>query len=53
MEQAAQEENDATQTKSTTRQPKQEPGMFDQVMKSRAGRTFTTILAREGAIFVL
>lgn len=32
---------------------KEEPGMFESVMKSRAGRTFTNTLAREGAKFVL
>lgn len=35
------------------RKVKEEPGMFESVMKSRAGRTFTTTLAREGAKFVL
>lgn len=53
MEQAAEVEKEVAQEKSTTRQPKEEPGMFEQVMKSRAGRTFTTTLAREGAKFVL
>ncbi len=46
----------ATQNTSTTqksRPVKEEPGMFESVMKSRAGRTFTTTLAREGAKFVL
>ncbi len=46
----------ATQNASTTqksRPVKEEPGMFESVMKSRAGRTFTTTLAREGAKFVL
>ena len=46
-------EKEVAQEKSTARQPKEEPGMFEQVMKSRAGRTFTTTLAREGAKFVL
>lgn len=32
---------------------KEEPGMFETVMKSRAGRTFTATLARESAKFVL
>ncbi len=36
-----------------TRTIKEEPGMFESVIKSRAGRTFTTTLAREGAKFVL
>lgn len=31
----------------------EEPGMFESVMKSKVGRTFTTTLAREGAKFVL
>lgn len=53
MEQAAEVEKEVAQEKSTARQPKDEPGMFEQVMKSRAGRTFTTTLAREGAKFVL
>lgn len=46
----------ATQNTSTTqksRPVKEEPGMFESVMKSRAGRTFITTLAREGAKFVL
>ena len=53
MEQAAEVEKEVAQEKSTARQPKEEAGMFEQVMKSRAGRTFTTTLAREGAKFVL
>ncbi|MPL56841.1 hypothetical protein SDC9_02332 [bioreactor metagenome] len=53
MEQAAEIEKEVAQEKSTARQPIEEPGMFEQVMKSRAGRTFTTTLAREGAKFVL
>lgn len=53
MEQAVEVEKEVAQEKSTARQPKEEPGMFEQVMKSRAGRTFTTTLAREGAKFVL
>ena len=53
MEQAAEVEKEVAQEKSTARQPKEEPGMFEQVMKSKAGRTFTTTLAREGAKFVL
>lgn len=36
-----------------SRPVKEEPGVFESVMKSRAGRTFTTTLAREGAKFVL
>ncbi|WP_027375924.1 helicase HerA-like domain-containing protein [Kaistella palustris] len=36
-----------------SRAVKPEPGVFESVMKSRAGRTFTTTLAREGAKFVL
>ena len=53
MEQAAEVEKEVAQEKSTARQPKEERGMFEQVLKSRAGRTFTTTLAREGAKFVL
>ncbi|KIA89303.1 helicase HerA-like domain-containing protein [Kaistella jeonii] len=49
MEQAV--ENAAPTVKS--RPVKEEPGVFESVMKSRAGRTFTTTLAREGAKFVL
>lgn len=49
MEQAA-EAAPATQK---TKPVKEEPGVFENVMKSRAGRTFTTTLAREGAKFVL
>lgn len=49
MEQAVQ----AASPKQKTRPVKEEPGMFESVMKSRAGRTFTTTLAREGAKFVL
>ena len=36
-----------------TRTVKEEPGMFESVIQSKAGRTFTTTLAREGAKFVL
>ncbi len=53
METAAAAEQEVKQEKSTARQPKEEPGMFEQVLKSRAGRTFTNTLAREGAKFVL
>ena len=49
MEQAVQN----TSTAQKSRPVKEEPGMFESVMKSRAGRTFTTTLAREGAKFVL
>ena len=49
MEQAVQN----TSTTQKSRPVKEEPGMFESVMKSRAGRTFTTTLAREGAKFVL
>ncbi|MHA6726522.1 helicase HerA-like domain-containing protein [Chryseobacterium sp. A301] len=41
------------EVRKTTRSPKPEPGVLESVMKSRAGRTFTTTLAREGAKFVL
>ncbi len=49
MEQAVQ--NAAPTVK--TRTVKEEPGMFESVIQSKAGRTFTTTLAREGAKFVL
>lgn len=53
MEQAVAAEQEVEQAKSTGRQPKEEPGVFERVLESRAGRTFTTTLAREGAKFVL
>jgi hypothetical protein len=53
MEQAVAAEQEVQQEKSTARQPKEEPSVFEQVLKSRAGRTFTSTLAREGAKFVL
>ena len=49
MEQAVQNAEPAAKPKPV----KEEPGIFENVMKSRAGRTFTTTLAREGAKFVL
>ena len=49
MEQAVQNAEPAAKPKPV----KEEPGIFENVMKSRAGRTFTTTLAREGAQFVL
>ncbi|MDQ0476726.1 MULTISPECIES: helicase HerA-like domain-containing protein [Chryseobacterium] len=49
MEQAVQQAEPTLKT----RPVKQEPGMFESVMKSPAGRTFATTLAREGAKFVL
>ncbi|MGA9213372.1 helicase HerA-like domain-containing protein [Kaistella sp.] len=49
MEQAVQ--NSAPTMK--TRTAKEEPSILESVMKSSAGRTFTTTLAREGAKFVL
>ena len=45
MEQAVQEAPKTVKTKKV----KEEPGMFDQVMNSRAGKTFTSTLMREGA----
>lgn len=36
-----------------TSQTKEQPGMLEQVMESRAGKTFMTTLAREGAKFVM
>ena len=50
MEQAV-EEAPAKERKKVTN--KAEPSVLDSVMNSRAGRTFTTTLAREGAKFVL
>lgn len=49
MEQAVKE----APVSAKSRPVKEEPGVFENVMKSRAGRTFTTTLAREGAKFVL
>ncbi|QDP85119.1 DUF853 family protein [Chryseobacterium sp. SNU WT5] len=49
MEQAVQNAAPTVKTKTI----KQEPGVFESVMKSRAGRTFATTIAREGAKFVL
>jgi len=49
MEQAVQ--NAAPQQKA--KPVKEEPGMFEQVMKSSAGRTFTNTLMREGARAIL
>lgn len=51
MEQAV--KNAPPEVSKTTRKPREEPGMFESVMNSRAGRTFTSTLAREGAKFVL
>jgi hypothetical protein len=36
-----------------TKPVKEEPGMFEQVLTSRAGRTFTNTLMREGAKAIL
>jgi len=49
MEQAAQNATPNQKTKSI----KEEPGMFQQVLESTAGRTFTTTLLREGAKAIL
>lgn len=49
MEQAV--ENSAPTQK--TKPVKEEPGMFEQVLQSRAGRTFTNTLMREGAKAIL
>lgn len=48
-------ENAATHAEPTTKSKpvKEEPGIFETVMKSRAGRTFANTIAREGAKFVL
>jgi DNA helicase HerA-like ATPase len=49
MEQAVQNAEPAQKTKAV----KEEPGVFESVIQSRAGRTFATTIAREGAKFVL
>lgn len=49
MEQVTQPETPRPATKAT----KEEPGVFEQVLKSSAGRTFTNTLMREGAKAVL
>ena len=49
MEQAVQNAAPTQKTKAI----KEEPGVFESVMQSRAGRTFATTIAREGAKFVL
>ncbi len=49
MEKAVQEAPATMKTKPV----KEEPGMFEQVMTSRAGRTFTNTLMREGAKAIL
>jgi len=49
MEQAAQNPTPAQKT----RPVKEEPGMFEQVLQSKAGRTFTNTLMREGAKAIL
>lgn len=49
MEQAVKDAPATVKTKKT----KEEPGMFEQVLTSRAGRTFTNTLMREGAKAVL
>jgi len=51
MEQASQ---DAEATGSRKTKPvKEEPGMFEQILQSKAGRTFTSTLMREGAKAIL
>lgn len=42
-----------TPTRERAAQTKEEPGMFEQVIESRAGKTFLNTLAREGAKFIL
>jgi hypothetical protein len=49
MEQAAQNSTPTQKTKPV----KEEPGMFEQVLQSKAGRTFTSTLMREGAKAIL
>jgi len=51
MEQASQEAETGSSQK--TKPVKEEPGMFEQILKSKAGRTFTSTLMREGAKAVL
>lgn len=51
MEQASQE---AEATRSQKTKPvKEEPGMFEQILQSKAGKTFTSTLMREGAKAIL
>jgi hypothetical protein len=49
MEQAAQQAPPGQKTKPV----KEEPGMLEQVLQSKAGRTFTSTLMREGAKAIL
>ncbi len=50
MQQAVEE---APKQQRKTKPVKEEPGMFEQVMKSSAGRTFTNTIMREGAKAIL
>ena len=49
MEQAVKEAAPTVKTRTT----KEEPSVFQEVIGSRAGKSFMTTLAREGAKFVL
>ncbi|WP_294223777.1 helicase HerA-like domain-containing protein [Chryseobacterium sp. sg2396] len=51
MEQASQEAEASRSQK--TKPVKEEPGMFEQILQSKAGRTFTSTLMREGAKAIL
>ncbi len=51
MEQASREAEAVNNQK--TKPVKEEPGMFEQILQSKAGRTFTSTLMREGAKAIL
>ncbi|WP_294299662.1 helicase HerA-like domain-containing protein [uncultured Chryseobacterium sp.] len=51
MEQASREVEAVNNQK--TKPVKEEPGMFEQILQSKAGRTFTSTLMREGAKAIL
>ena len=53
MEQAAQEAAVQPASQAKAKPVKEEPGMFEQVLQSSAGRTFTNTLMREGAKAIL
>ncbi|KAA0127487.1 DUF853 family protein [Chryseobacterium sp. SN22] len=51
MDEAAQEAETSRNQK--TKSVKEEPGMFEQILQSKAGKTFTSTLMREGAKAIL
>lgn len=51
MDEAAQEAETSRNQK--TKPVKEEPGMFEQILQSKAGKTFTSTLMREGAKAIL